>query len=144
MCKLKCHVCICSFVPSNVYNLPHDTPTVARPALCATRTKLISVGIKSSPSLACQLPQSLTCYPRQMGLSRDLLEQLAFYGSYHRNRWNQLIHFVFVPLIVWSAVVWACYTGPLLRVDLPALAAHVLPASIARCYLPPLLLSQLA
>lgn len=68
-----------------------------------------------------------------LGFSCDLLEQLAFYGSYHRNRWNQLIHFVFVPLIVWSAAVWACYTGPLVGVDLPALAAHVLPVSIAKC-----------
>ena len=33
--------------------------------------------------------------------------------SYHRNKWNQLIHFFFVPLIVWSVAVWACYTGPL-------------------------------
>ena len=73
-----------------------------------------------------------------LGLSRDLLEQLAFYGSYHRNRWNQLIHFVFVPLIVVSAMVWACYTGPLFGINLPDLAARAVPESIAQCVnLPP-------
>jgi len=58
-----------------------------------------------------------------MGLNFDLLEQLAFYGSYHSNKWNQLIHFVFVPSIVWSLCVWLCYSGPLLPIpfDLSAL-----------------------
>ena len=58
-----------------------------------------------------------------MGLNFDLLEQLTFYGSYHSNKWNQLIHFVFVPSIVWSLCVWLCYSGPLLPIpfDLSAL-----------------------
>ena len=68
-----------------------------------------------------------------LGFSFDLLDQLTFYGSYHRNRWNQLIHFVFVPVILWSVAVWACYTGPLFHVDLPAEAARVLSPSHARC-----------
>ena len=72
-------------------------------------------------------------FGEMLGFSRDLLEQLTFYGSYHRNRWNQLIHFVFVPLILWSVAVWACYTGPLFGVDMPSWAGHVLPVSIARC-----------
>jgi len=66
------------------------------------------------------------------GLNTDLLQQLTFYGSYHRNKWNQAIHFVFVPLILWSFAVWFCYTGPLFHVDLPSLAARILPDSIAR------------
>ena len=67
-----------------------------------------------------------------LGLNTDLLEQLTFYGSYHRNKWNQALHFLFVPLILWAFSVWGCYTGPLFHVDLPSLAAHVLPDSIAR------------
>jgi uncharacterized membrane protein YGL010W len=50
------------------------------------------------------------------GLSLNLLEQLTFYGSYHNNKWNQLIHFFFVPSIMWSLAVWLAYTGPLLSI----------------------------
>lgn len=39
----------------------------------------------------------------------------ACWCSYHRNKWNQLIHFFFVPLILWTVAVWACYTGPLVQ-----------------------------
>jgi len=39
-----------------------------------------------------------------MGLF-DLETALGFYGSYHNNRINQIIHVVFVPVIVWSAMV---------------------------------------
>jgi len=43
----------------------------------------------------------------------NLLDQLTFYGSYHHNKWNKLIHLFFVPTIWWSAAVWGCYSGPL-------------------------------
>ena len=48
------------------------------------------------------------------GLNFDLLQQLTFYGAYHSNPWNQLIHFFFVPCILWSLLVWLAYSGPLL------------------------------
>ncbi|GLC44102.1 hypothetical protein PLESTB_000929100 [Pleodorina starrii] len=48
------------------------------------------------------------------GLSLDLPEQLAFYGSYHNHPLNQLIHFVCVPAILWSLFVWLAAAGPLL------------------------------
>jgi 2-hydroxy fatty acid dioxygenase len=48
------------------------------------------------------------------GLNLNLLDQLTFYGSYHSNKWNQIIHFLFVPCIIWSALVWCAYTGPLI------------------------------
>ena len=37
-----------------------------------------------------------------------LLDQLTFYGSYHREWRNKAIHFVCVPLIAWSVLVWCC------------------------------------
>lgn len=46
-----------------------------------------------------------------MALS-DLPEQLAFYGSYHRQWQNKVIHIIFVPLIWWSAVVAVCLVAP--------------------------------
>lgn len=49
----------------------------------------------------------------------DLKDQLVFYGSYHHNKWNKLIHLFFVPLIWWTAVVWACQTGPLVTSTTP-------------------------
>ncbi|KAJ7068006.1 hypothetical protein C8F01DRAFT_1116529 [Mycena amicta] len=41
-----------------------------------------------------------------MGLL-DVQEQLTFYGAYHANRINVLIHIICVPLILWSAFVMA-------------------------------------
>jgi uncharacterized membrane protein YGL010W len=35
-----------------------------------------------------------------------LLDQLEFYAQYHRNPVNKAIHFVFVPTIFWTALVW--------------------------------------
>ena len=64
------------------------------------------------------------------GLSFNLLDQLAFYGSYHSRGWNQAIHFVFVPLIMWSAGVWLAYAPPL-PLNLPAHLTF-LPPALAR------------
>ncbi|KIJ26023.1 hypothetical protein M422DRAFT_236683 [Sphaerobolus stellatus SS14] len=35
----------------------------------------------------------------------DVKHQLIFYGKYHSNKVNVAIHMVFVPLIVWTALV---------------------------------------
>ncbi len=40
-------------------------------------------------------------------------DQLTFYGSYHANPWNQLIHFIFVPTILWTVLVWLAALGPI-------------------------------
>lgn len=66
-----------------------------------------------------------------LGFNLNFHDQLAFYGAYHNNKWNQLVHFVFVPLIYWSASVWLSYTGALLPYDLPA-SLGSLPAGIAQ------------
>lgn len=46
------------------------------------------------------------------GLSTDLMAQLTFYGAYHANPTNQLIHIIFVPAIWFTAAVWLAYVGP--------------------------------
>ena len=43
-------------------------------------------------------------------MNLDLKEQLTFYGAYHHNPINQLIHVIFVPLILWSVIIWTAYT----------------------------------
>jgi hypothetical protein len=53
------------------------------------------------------------------GLNFNLLDQLTFYGSYHSRGWNQVIHFIFVPLIHWSLTVWLAYLPPPTNYDLP-------------------------
>lgn len=44
----------------------------------------------------------------------DFKSQLAFYGEYHNNPINQLIHIVFVPTIVWTVLVWTSLLGEVL------------------------------
>ncbi|KCV70018.1 hypothetical protein H696_03485 [Fonticula alba] len=39
-------------------------------------------------------------------------EQVARYGEYHSNRVNQIIHMIFVPVILWTAFVWLTAVGP--------------------------------
>ena len=36
---------------------------------------------------------------------KDASSALAFYGVYHQNPWNQLIHFCGVPFILWSILI---------------------------------------
>eukprot|EP00887_Chlorella_sp_A99_P007450 scaffold2.g7450.t1 len=62
-----------------------------------------------------------------LGINFNLREQLAFYGSYHNKPLNQLIHFLFVPVILGSVAVWLAYTPPLF--SWPSLAA--LPPALA-------------
>lgn len=91
-----------------------------------------SVGI-SYPSLVpsarkTSLAACLAREPRQPvaltfqkgSLTRCLSVQLSFYGFYHQKGGNQLIHFFFVPAILWSVDVWFAHTGALWGVDLPA------------------------
>lgn len=40
---------------------------------------------------------------------RSLISELAFYRSYHLNKWNQLIHLFCVPSLLWSFLVWCAY-----------------------------------
>jgi len=41
--------------------------------------------------------------------ARDFDKELVFYGAFHQNPWNQLIHFVFVPTIWFSFILLHCY-----------------------------------
>jgi hypothetical protein len=37
-------------------------------------------------------------------------DALVFYRQYHKNKWNQLIHVICVPVVIWTAFVWLAYT----------------------------------
>jgi uncharacterized membrane protein YGL010W len=45
-------------------------------------------------------------------LHLDFKDQLAFYGAYHQDWRNQIVHLIFVPLIVWSVMVWMAHVSP--------------------------------
>lgn len=65
------------------------------------------------------------------GFNFDLKDQLSFYGAYHSTPLNQLVHFLFVPLILWSASVWLAYVPTVTLLDF---STHVqfLPTVLAR------------
>jgi len=44
-------------------------------------------------------------------LFKDIAEALSFYGVYHRDPTNQLIHFVGVPAIIWSMFGFLTFTS---------------------------------
>jgi len=62
-----------------------------------------------------------------LGFNFNLVDQLRFYGRYHNNPVNQGIHFVFVPLILWTVAVWLAYTPAFCHCDL----ASFVPALLA-------------
>ena len=39
----------------------------------------------------------------------NLVDNLVFYGEYHRTTGNKIIHIIFVPMILWTAAVLLCY-----------------------------------
>ncbi|KAG6008177.1 hypothetical protein E4U43_000206 [Claviceps pusilla] len=48
-------------------------------------------------------------------MSLDLEHHLTFYGAYHHNTVNKIIHIICVPVILISAFCMATYTGPLIE-----------------------------
>lgn len=63
-----------------------------------------------------------------LGFNLNIMDQLVFYGSYHQKPGNQVIHFIFVPMIMWSVGVWLAYSGPLSEsLDLPSLLSFLPP-----------------
>jgi uncharacterized membrane protein YGL010W len=50
---------------------------------------------------------------RSMFSSFSLVEELTFYASYHADWRNQLIHIVFVPLLLFTAMIFFAYAPPL-------------------------------
>ena len=61
----------------------------------------------------------------------SISDALAFYGVYHRNPINQLIHFFGVPAIIWSLMVFLAHVNiPFvssirsIRINLPGVPSH--------------------
>jgi len=56
--------------------------------------------------------------------TRDFDTELVTYGVYHQNKWNQLIHFIFVPIIWFSFMIFHCYL-PILGVKMELLGHQI-------------------
>lgn len=59
--------------------------------------------------LFCQGIIACLHYVLLTGQKYDFKEELSFYGLYHQDPVNQAIHFVFIPTILWSAMVLLAY-----------------------------------
>ena len=57
---------------------------------------------------------------------KDITDALAFYGVYHREPLNQLIHFFGVPAIIWSALVFLAHVPlfPTIQISMPGAPQH--------------------
>ncbi|KAF9433803.1 hypothetical protein BGZ76_008954 [Entomortierella beljakovae] len=60
----------------------------------------------------------------------DLKYQLLQYGSHHHNLVNVAIHLTCIPLILWTALVFAAKTGPLIAAPSPEDVAAGAPLAI--------------
>jgi len=49
----------------------------------------------------------------------DLTEQASIYGSYHNNKWNKLVHFIFVPMIIYATLLWLSFISLPFKLPLP-------------------------
>ena len=52
---------------------------------------------------------------KRMHSGFDLVHELTFYASYHADWRNQLVHVVFVPLLIFTAMIFLAYVPPLSR-----------------------------
>ncbi|MCA1818554.1 MAG: DUF962 domain-containing protein [Halobacteriales archaeon] len=66
---------------------------------------------------------------------KSLPEQMAVYAAYHRDGSNRAIHFLFVPLIVWSAMGLLALPGSVEAGGLAVTAAHVASLALLAYYL---------
>ena len=57
---------------------------------------------------------------------KDITDALAFYGVYHREPLNQLIHFFGVPLFIWSVFIILAHVPlfPMVQISLPGAPQH--------------------
>ena len=66
---------------------------------------------------------------------KTLVDQMSMYAAYHKDATNKAIHFVFVPLIIWSAMGLLVQIGswPLGAIEITV--AHLIAAVLLAYYL---------
>lgn len=66
---------------------------------------------------------------------KSLVEQMSMYAAYHRDPTNKAIHFLFVPLIIWSAMGLLLQLGGVQVSNLEITFAHAIAAVLLVYYL---------
>ncbi len=66
---------------------------------------------------------------------KDLAEQMSTYAAYHRHPVNKVIHYIFVPAIVWTLMVFLGLVPLFTISNLSITAAHVLVVAVLGYYL---------
>jgi uncharacterized membrane protein YGL010W len=66
---------------------------------------------------------------------KTLVEQMSVYAAYHRDATNKAIHFLFVPLIIWSAMGLLVQIGSWPLGTLEVTVAHVIAVALLAYYL---------
>ena len=66
---------------------------------------------------------------------KTLVEQMAVYAAYHKDATNKAIHFVFVPLIIWSAMGLLVQVGSWTVGNLEVTLAHLVAVVLLAYYL---------
>lgn len=66
---------------------------------------------------------------------KTIAEQMSVYAAYHNDATNKAIHFVFVPLIIWSAMGLLVQLGAVQMGTLAITAAHVIALILLAYYL---------
>lgn len=66
---------------------------------------------------------------------KTIAEQMSVYAAYHNDATNKAIHFVFVPLIIWSAMGLLAQLGAIQMGALAITAAHVIAVVLLAYYL---------
>lgn len=66
----------------------------------------------------------------------DIKYQLLQYASHHNNVWNVGIHLTCIPLILWSGLVFAANTGPLITYPSAAAVASgaTIPVALSKLF----------
>ena len=96
----------------------NQTKTLLLPALPQTLTPGLAVAHAASLAILGLVVDAARSFD-------DATAAMAFYGVYHREPFNQLIHFFGVPLILWSMIVFQAHL-PLMsmEVSLPGVPRH--------------------
>jgi uncharacterized membrane protein YGL010W len=66
---------------------------------------------------------------------KTLVEQMSMYAAYHKDATNKAIHFVFVPLIIWSAMGLLVQAGSVTLGTLEVTLAHAIAVVLLAYYL---------
>lgn len=66
---------------------------------------------------------------------KNLVEQMSMYAAYHRDPTNKAIHFLFVPLIIWSAMGLLLQAGAVALGGIAVTLAHAIAVVLLVYYL---------